>query len=269
MRLGITTYTFMWAIGFEGARPAQPLTPLGLLEKARALGVYVVQVGPNLPLDRLPPDELQAFVRRAHALGIGLELGTRGLEPEHIARQAALSRRLGSTLLRTVPELGGQTPAIEDLIQAVRASLPVLEREGVRLGLENGKLPAEELRAALDALDSQWVGVVLDTVNSLAVAEGYKQVAQVLAPYTICLHYKDFAIRRVWHMMGFICEGRPAGQGQVDAAWLFRTLRAARRDFNVILELWPPEQESLEETIVLEARWAEESIPFLRRFVAE
>ena len=54
MKLGINSYTFMWSIGFQGAnpaypdkaaRPAQPLTALGLLEKARQLGVSVVQTG--------------------------------------------------------------------------------------------------------------------------------------------------------------------------------------------------------------------------------
>jgi sugar phosphate isomerase/epimerase len=106
-------------------------------------------------------------------------------------------------------------------------------------------------------------------VNSLAVPEGWKQVAEVLAPYTMCLHLKDFAVQRVWSMMGFVVEGRPAGKGQVDLPWLFDTLKASRTDFNVIIELWPPEQPTLEETIALEQAWAVESIPAMRAYVKD
>jgi len=111
--------------------------------------------------------------------------------------------------------------------------------------------------------------VVLDTVNSLAVPEGWKDVARTLAPHTLCLHYKDFAIKRAWHMMGFICEGTPSGQGQVDTRWLLDTLKASPYDFNVIIELWPPEQASLEDTIRLEQQWAEKSVPYLRQYISQ
>jgi hypothetical protein len=104
-------------------------------------------------------------------------------------------------------------------------------------------------------------------VNSLAVLEGWKYVTEMLAPYTICLHHKEFIVKRVWSMMGFTVEGRPAGQGQMDTAWLLDTLQAAGAQFNVILEAWPPEQKTLQETIDLEETWVKESIPYLRRFV--
>ena len=117
MKLGINTYTFMWSIGFQGvnqaypekaARPQVPLTPLGLLEKARSLGVKLVQTGPNLQLDRLPEVDLNGFIRTAYDWGIQLELGTRGLGKEHLVRQATLARRMGATLIRTLPELNGE-----------------------------------------------------------------------------------------------------------------------------------------------------------------
>jgi len=63
-------------------------------------------------------------------------------------------------------------------------------------------------------------------------------------------------------------EGRPAGQGQVDTPWLLDALRRAGAEFNVILEVWPPEQPALEQTIALEDRWVRESIPYLRQFIS-
>ena len=270
MKLGINTYTYMWSIGFKGAAPKQPLTALGLLEKARELGVRVVQVGPNLPLDKLPAAELDAFVRQAGDWGIELELGTRGIEPEHVRLQVELARRIGATLLRTIPEVGGQAPPTADIPSLMRQSLPLLESAGVRLGLENGKIPAAELRDVIEQVASPYVGVILDTVNSLAVPEGWRHVTETLAPYVNCLHLKEFIVQRAWHMMGFTVEGRPAGQGQLDVPWLLRTLETSgARGYNVILESWPPEQKTLEESIVLEQAWAVESVGYLRRYIKD
>lgn len=267
MKLGIGTYCYMWSIGFQGAAPEKPLTALGLLDKARQLGVSLVQVGPNLPLDKLPEAELARFIQQAHESKIELELGTRGLEMDHLSRQITLATHIGSRLLRTIPEIGGKPVDYHDIPRYLRAILPLLEKGGISLGLENGNMPAKDLRWTLEQVNSPLLGIVLDMVNSLAVLEGWKYVTEILAPYTICLHHKEFIVKRVWSMMGFTVEGRPAGQGQLDTAWLLDTLQAAGAQFNVILEAWPPEQKTLQETIDLEETWVKESIPYLRRFV--
>lgn len=277
MKLGINSYTFMWAIGFQGANPAypermarpqNPLTALGLLEIAHQCGICLVQTGPNLPFEELPEATQNEFIHKARDLGIGLELGTRGLDADHLLGSVALARRMGARLIRTLPELGGQyVTGAGQIPPAVERVLPALEREGIQLAIENGKIPAADLRAALDEIGSPYVGVVLDMVNSLAVPEGWKEVTRLLAPHTMCLHYKDFAIRRAWHMMGFICEGAPAGQGLVETGWLLDQLAASPYDYNVIIELWPPEQKTLEESIALERCWLEQSIAYMRKFV--
>jgi sugar phosphate isomerase/epimerase len=151
----------------------------------------------------------------------------------------------------------------------LRQIIPVLEREGIKLAIENGKTPAADLREALDKLHSPCVGIVLDMVNSLAVPEGWKEVTRLLTPHTMCVHYKDFTIKRHWHMMGFICEGTPCGKGMVETEWLFDTLKASPYDFNVIIELWPPEQPNLEDTVILEQQWAEESVSYLRKYIRD
>jgi sugar phosphate isomerase/epimerase len=259
----------MWSIGVGHQQPERPLTALGLLALARDLGVSVVQIGPNLPLDRLPEEMLDDLAGQAQDWGIELELGTRGIETAHLTQQAALARRIGSSLLRTIPEIGGQTPDPAAIPPLLRAILPVLEQHGVTLGLENGKIPAVDLRWVLEEVDSPRVGIILDTVNSLAVPEGWRHVALTLAPWTVCLHLKEFVIQRVWSMMGFLVEGRPAGQGQLDIPWLLEALRAASGDFNVILELWPPEQATLQETIDLEQAWLVESVRYMRTLIAD
>jgi sugar phosphate isomerase/epimerase len=290
MKLGINSYTYMWSIGVPGFdrygrdRSADPgqgaLTPLGLLEKARQFGLHLVQTGPNLGIERLSEAELAAFSRKAGEWGIELELGTLGLDSEHLAGQIELARRMGARLVRTVPQsppasqqqnrlaVQGEYAVQAGLIPAaIEPLLPLLEETGIRLALENGGAPAADFRAALDRIGSPQVGVVLDMVNSLAVPEGWKEVTRQLAPHTMCVHYKDFTMRRAWHMMGFACDGAPAGKGMVETDWLFEQLRASPYDFNVIIELWTTEQETLAETRALEQAWAAESVAYLRQFI--
>jgi 3-oxoisoapionate decarboxylase len=279
LKLGINSYTFMWSIGFRGpnpafpdheARPEYPLTALGLLEKARQYGLHLVQTGPNLAFDQLTEEEKAVFLRRAQEWEITLELGTRGLDEDHLLKQVALAKQMGARLIRTLPEIGGQYAAEARLIlPALCKILPVLEREQIQLALENGRTPAVELRAALDEISSPYVGVVLDMVNSMALPEGWKEVTRLLAPHTMCLHYKDFTIRRAWHMMGFLVEGAPSGMGMLETGWLFEQLRASPYDFNVLIELWPPEQETLAQTIALEQSWADTSVQYLRQWVRD
>jgi sugar phosphate isomerase/epimerase len=279
MKLGINSYTFMWSIGFKGsnpaypdkeARPTHPMTPMGLLQKARELDLHLVQTGPNLPMDKLSEGELNQFIRTAKEWGIELELGTRGLDYDHLVKQIDLAKCMGACLIRTLPEVEGEYATDGKLIPpAVRKIIAKLEGEGIKLGIENGRTPAAQLRAALDEVDSPNVGVVLDMVNSLAVPEGWKEVTRILAPYAMCVHYKDFTIRRQWHMMGFICEGTPSGRGMVETEWLLGQLKASRHPYNVIIELWPPEQPSVDETAALEQAWVLESVSYLRKFIPD
>ena len=118
-------------------------------------------------------------------------------------------------------------------------------------------------------LESPAVGICLDTVNSFGALEGPEAVVRALGPWTVNLHLKDFHIRRVDHQMGFLIEGRPAGQGQLDVPWLLGQLHAVGRDPNVILEQWTPPQFTIEETTAMEKSWALESIIYLRTLIAD
>ena len=78
MKLGIGTYSYMWAIGFKfggkEARPAHPMTALGLLQRAVELGVHLVQYGPNLSLSTLGRPELEELIVCARQWNVELEL---------------------------------------------------------------------------------------------------------------------------------------------------------------------------------------------------
>jgi sugar phosphate isomerase/epimerase len=255
----------MWAIGVPGqAPPPTPLNAFDLLDRCRHLGLRVVQLGPNLALDE---DRIEEFAARAGEFGIEVEAGIAGLGFDQIRHGMERCKRLKAALLRTVDVYEGPPRGAAEIEAALRAAVSLLEESGVRLAVENARTPARELAAALDAIGSPSLGVTLDTVNSLAIPEGPAEVVDALARHTLCLHVKDFRVRRIWHTMGFTVEGTPAGQGQLDVPWLLDRLRAAGRDPNAILELWVPQQGSWEETIALEESWVKESITYLRRLI--
>jgi hypothetical protein len=64
--------------------------------------------------------------------------------------------------------------------------------------------------------------------------------------------------------MGFAVSGWPAGGGMLDVPRLLEQLRPFPRCATAVLELWPPPEQSLEESIAKEARWVEQSIAYLK-----
>jgi 3-oxoisoapionate decarboxylase len=268
MRLGIGTHALMWSIGFPGAEHRNRMDAFSVLARARELGVGVVQFGPNLPIELLAEYELARLREQALANNIQLECGTRGLAASHLQNHISLARKLSSNILRTAPDFEvGKAPEIFEIVSELRRLLPELENNNVRLAIENGNIPARQLSRLMQELDSPWIGVTLDTANSLAVLEGTREVVEVLAPHVLSFHAKDFVVDRLWHRMGFVVEGRPAGKGQVDFLWIFAQLQAAGADPNAILELWPPQQPEIEATVALERAWAEESVRYLRQYL--
>ncbi len=265
MRIGISSYTYTWAVGVPGHPPAQALGVLDLVERAHTLGVPVVQVADNLPLDELPEEDLNALVGRARALDVSLEVGTRGIDADHIARYLSLAQLLGSPLLRVIIAQEGRELTPAEAIAILKPQRPAFERAGVTLAIENhDKFLTDELVHVVNELGTDWAGICLDTVNSFGALEGPGVVVDKLGPFAVNLHVKDFAVRRAEHMMGFEIEGRPAGRGRLNVPWLLDKLGGRDAKMSAIIELWTPPGASLEATIATEREWAEESVRYLR-----
>ncbi len=270
MRLGLGSFTYTWAIGVPGYPPAQPLTHLGLLDEAVRLGVDLVQVADNLALDTVSAAQLDRFAGRARDAGISVEVGTRGIEAGHLQRHLELARRFGAPFLRVVIDRGGDEPTPGETFRRLSAVLPAFRDAGVRLAIENhDRFPCRTLATLVEDLGLEVAGICLDTVNSLGALETPETVVSTLGPYTLCLHVKDFTVRRVAHQMGFVVEGCAAGSGRLDVPWLFRTLRRlACQPFNAILETWVTPGPDLAETIARERGATEAGVAFLKPLVA-
>jgi 3-oxoisoapionate decarboxylase len=117
-------------------------------------------------------------------------------------------------------------------------------------------------------MDNEYVGVCLDTVNSLGRGEGVREVTEALMPFTKSLHVKDFTVVRNESNMAMAVVGAPAGHGKLDIPALLLMLKAHQPDASVVLEQWTPLRDSFDETVRLEEEWADSGIRYLKERLA-
>jgi len=236
-----------------------------LVEETARLGVSCIQIADNLPLHHLSDTELRKLSVYAVSKGISIEIGTRGLQPGNVIKYAEIAAKLGSPILRIVIDSAGFEPSVNESINIIKEILPVLKENKIKLAIENhDRLKTGEFAEIITGTDPLWIGICLDSVNSMGAGEGLHEVVSRLARFTINLHLKDFIIRRVWHKMGFVVEGVPAGDGLLNIGWLKKQVEIFGNCQSAILELWTPPEPDLNATIAKEKLWVENSIRFLK-----
>ena len=103
MKWGIGSYALAWSIGVPGyPPPSEPLTAFGMLDLAAQHDVRLVQIADNIPLHTLSHSDIRKLAEQAADLGISLEIGTRGTQPEHLLRYLDIARQVGAPLVRTL-----------------------------------------------------------------------------------------------------------------------------------------------------------------------
>jgi sugar phosphate isomerase/epimerase len=216
-------------------------------------------------LAKLEVARLDRLASRARTENVRLEIGARGVTADRVVDHLAIARRVGARLLRFVIDDADYHPTPREVSKILKYCAPLLD--GIILGIENhDRFSAAALREIIESVQSDSIGVCLDTANSLGAGEGIGAVATLLAPVTVNLHIKDFQIERVPHLMGFTVTGRPAGSGMLDLPELLRQLAPFKRCETAVLELWTPPEQQVEKTIAKEAAWAVQSLAFLRPY---
>lgn len=266
MILGLSSFTYGWSVGVAGHLPAHPFSAGDLLDRTIGAGLRCLQIGDNLPLHALEPEAQAALRSRLQAAGVRLEIGARGLTDRHLAHYAGLCAFFGAPLLRFVIDDAGYRPSMDTVQRIIENSLPVLQQQGLTLGIENhDRFRARELAGLMERIGSRQAGICLDCANSLGAGEGLEYVSSVLAPYTVNLHLKDIRISRLPHLMGFVVEGAPAGQGMTDFPALLAQAAAYGRCQSAILEQWVPPEADPGATAAKEQDWAMQSLQYLRQ----
>ena len=265
MRLGISSFTFPWAIGGIDKDHPISMTAFELLDKAHTYGADVLQIADNLPIGHLSNDELGKLKSAADALGIGLEVGTRGIATSNIARFLEIAAILGSPILRIVIDTKDHEPTMDEINSLLAPFADQFRNLNIKLAIENhDRLTCAQFNEIIDRLGDDWVGICLDTVNSLGAVEAPNTVVPALAPRAINVHMKDFEIVRSNGQMGFTVQGTALGQGRLDVQSVIAAVGGSKCDITSVIELWTPRQSSYEETVALEESWAAQSVKFLR-----
>jgi sugar phosphate isomerase/epimerase len=239
-----------------------------LLQHAMELGVGVVQIADDPLLDRMSDAELSSLRGAANRCRLDLELGTRGIDPDQLRRYLHVAVRLQAPLVRVIIETKNANASTDEVVAQLRQVVPDYARAKVSLAIENhDRFPAAQLAEIVERLDTPYVGICLDTANSIGCAEGLDTLLRILGPWVVNVHVKDIRVQRPAHLRGFVVEGCPAGQGRIDIPGVLKELRTRGRDPNAILELWMPPAATMAETMAREKAWAAESIRYLRRFI--
>jgi sugar phosphate isomerase/epimerase len=246
--LGLVIHSFAVHVAADRAtgHPGRFAEPLAFLESCRKLGARGVQVA----IGARDPAYAEALRAKAEAASMGLE-GIVGLprdesDLDRFAAEIETARRAGATIVRTVMLNGRRyetfdtAAAFRDFAdrsnRSLRLAAPVVARHDVRLAVENHKdWRADELIKILESIGSEHVGVCLDTGNSIALLEDPLETVEALAPWAFTTHFKDMGVEE--YREGFRLAEVPLGSGFLDLRRIVRTLRGARPEIRLNIEM--------------------------------
>lgn len=201
LQLGLDTYSYHIAAPVWPPRPPEPLTLEGYLDRAAELGVDGLALADMRHFASTDPRAVGELKSRADRLGLYVELGTGGVDTEHLRCTLRLARQLGGSALRTFVSIGrtwsmaDDPRALPQVARALRQAAQACEETGVALAVENHQdLTAPELAELLDRVDHPLVGACWDTGNSLGVLEHPLDGLALLADRTSTVHLKSYAV---------------------------------------------------------------------------
>lgn len=261
--IGLGSYAFFWQ---QSDRVERPLGLIDVLERSRELGVELFQICDWEPLERMTETELDEAATAARRLGLRIQLGTKGVEPDRLERFLRLAECFGSTLVRSmVTAVGAAPPTPDDAVRMLERALPAYRAAGVTLALETyEQVPTPALLGIVERLGPERFGVCLDPANVVAALESPRETVERCAAATVNVHAKDFAFARQPGWVGFTYSGAPLGEGLHDYPHLLETVRPRERGIDEIVEHWLPWQGDPESTVHAEQAWTATALAYLR-----
>ncbi|MCJ7465834.1 MAG: sugar phosphate isomerase/epimerase [Maribacter sp.] len=227
--------------------PYPPFTDaLDMIEHSAALGFGGMQVG----VGGWDGGFSKKVRKRKEALNVFLEAQiTLPKENEDLARfesEVQAAKEAGIDVFRTACLSGRRYENFDTLaafkefktaaIHSMQRAEPIMRKHKVKLAVENHKdWRADEFIEILKNLDSEWVGVTLDTGNNISLLEDPMEVVKVLAPYAFSVHLKDMAVTE--YEDGFLMSEVNFGEGYLDIEGMIKTIRKHNPDIRFNLEM--------------------------------
>jgi sugar phosphate isomerase/epimerase len=206
-----------------------------LRSKAESYNMFI-EGSASLPKDRSNVDKFEAAVRTAKQTGA------------KVIRIAIGGRRY-----EQFSKTGQFRAFMERTIKSLRLAEPVAARERMRLAIENHKdWRIDQMLEILKNIDSEYLGVCVDTGNSVALLEDPMAVVEAYAPYSFAAHLKDLAVAE--HEDGFLLADVPLGQGLLDLPKIVEILRKANPEIQFSLEM--ATRDSLKVPCLTDKYWA-------------
>ena len=113
---------------------------------------------------------------------------------------------------------------LNDVVTKVGKAIPVVEKTGVKLALENHTDAfSEEVIYVLDKINHSLVGACIDTVNAIHVTENPITAVENLAPRAFTNHFRDNRI--IIEPWGLKLVGAAVGEGDLDMKRCYELIR--------------------------------------------
>jgi sugar phosphate isomerase/epimerase len=237
-RLGICTFSChqRWKL-------TQPTNAADFYHYARELGAEGVQS----PLRGCEPKTIRDLVEQTGGYYEG-ELRLPKTESDLAAFEAEVrqTREAGASVARAVFTNGRRYEAFptletfrafhEQAQQTLALIEPTLKKHRLKLAIENHKdHTTEELVGMMKVISSEWIGVLVDTGNNLALLEEPHAVIEALAPFALSVHLKDMAVQTSDD--GFLLSEVPLGTGMLYLPRMITTLRKVNPGIVINLEM--------------------------------
>jgi 3-oxoisoapionate decarboxylase len=260
--IGLGTYAFFWQ---HSDRAPRPLTLAGAFEATRELGVDLFQICDYAPLDSMTDAEIRDAAAAARDNGLTIQLGTKGVEPEHLARFLRLADAFDARLVRSMLFGPESRPTPSEAEEWLRPTVREYAASGVTLALETyEQVATAALVGLVERIGDPHLGICLDPGNVVARLENPKDAVELTAPHVKNVHAKDFAFARQPGWVGFTYSGAPMGTGLHDYPHLLSTVQPRERGIDEIVEHWLPWQDDPETTIRTEREWTRTTLEYLR-----
>jgi sugar phosphate isomerase/epimerase len=259
--IGLSTYAFFWQ---HSDRAPQPIDLMAMLQRTRELDADVFQICDYPRILEYSEAQLSDLKSLAAELGVVLELGTKGISPNHLAAFLRLADTLGVKMIRSMVNAPDHHPSLPEAQGLLKQSLPSYEASGVRIALETyEQLSSRDLVTLIESIGSPNLGICLDPANCVAALENPIDVIDRCSQYVVNLHVKDFAFTRRGGWIGFTLEGTQLGSGLLDYDYMINVVKPEVRGINRVIEHWLTWQGTFKETSRLENLWNINNIAYM------